>query len=148
MGDLFAALGDDDQAASYFTRALAAREFLFGYDHIDTAESLRKLGDIHRRTGDTASAWQYYRRALHICEQSAGTTSLDTAWTLAAIALLQEKTGEYHAAYTCYQRVLQIFQQVLAPEHDDLIATRERLLALAVILGLAIAPRANDPPAV
>ena len=87
-------LGETRQAVSFFERALAIREQVYGPNHPDVAKTLVGLGAAWGDLGDARKAVSHLERALAIYKQAHGPNHPDVAMTLRVLELIRRDLGK------------------------------------------------------
>lgn len=122
-------------ARSYWERALAIDEQVFGANHPATAHSLNNLGYLLQAIGDYAGARLHYERALATRQQVLGIDELDMANSFNSLGTLLQITGDYAEARLHYERALAIRQQVLGIDHPATARSLNNLGQLLHVIG-------------
>jgi tetratricopeptide (TPR) repeat protein len=102
----------------------------FGADHINTADSMLKIGIVAETLGDTATAKQQMLNALSVLEKQLGSTHEDIAVVLTNLANVYFEDNEPELSEQNHQRALTIRTQAFG-EVDATVA--QSLYNLAVL---------------
>jgi esterase/lipase superfamily enzyme len=98
-----------------------------GGDSQTLIELLRNVGDFAAQSGQDGKALQYYTRALSLQEAALGPNHPDLVPTLTALADLHVKAKRYSDAAAVEQRILGIERQVYGQQHENVLATQNKL---------------------
>lgn len=131
LGEVYANLGEFDQARGLMERALAVRRSVYGSDHVEIAQSLDHLGALLRRTGDYAEAESLYTQALAMKRRVLQPDDPEIAVTLQLLGFLTPYVGRVEESVSYYREALDLLRS--RPEGDEAdIAEATVLLAGAL----------------
>ncbi len=119
-------LGRQDEAESFWRRALQARESALGPAHPSVAGDAYSLGSLYIRQGRFAEAEPLLERSVTLYE-SAGVPDLDLARSLHALGVAQHALARYEGARVTLERALAIREQILGPDHLEVGETASNL---------------------
>jgi serine/threonine protein kinase len=131
MASTYLNLGLYRRAHGLATRALEAREHLYGSASPKTLESMSQLGWIFDREGRDAEAESLERSALERERRVLGSEAPLTLETMDHLVVIEEEEGRYADAEKLARQVMQTAARTLGPEHDTtLSASKHFALAL------------------
>jgi tetratricopeptide (TPR) repeat protein len=104
-------------AEPLFKQALATRKQHLGFQHLETAQSLKRLAGLYRGQGKYRESEPLFKQALIIYEQQLGPQHLETAQCLNNLGLLYSAQGKYTEAEPLLRQALTIREQQLGPQH-------------------------------
>lgn len=136
FGTVCLRLGELDQAASLFERALGISEEEeegFPYRYLWGIPAINGLGKVSARRGSLRQAEQTYRRALRICERALGGDHPLAAESLDGLGRVQALQGRFQEAERSLRRALAVRQRLLGSEHPD---TARSILGIAELYRL------------
>ena len=123
-GDLMAARGDDEVAATLFRLAVDAAPH---DDHELRIECQGRLGAMAHRQEDFASARGHFAAALDILEKSGAESHPDMGGVLNNLALACDLAGDVRAAEQYYQRALAADEGTWGDDHVNVAAVLNNL---------------------
>ena len=112
LGDFAAQSGKDEQAARYYSRALAMQEVALGRDHPDLVPTLTALAELHLKNRQYADAAALEQRILVIERQAYGDRHENVLATLGKLRDIYGATGDAEA-------VARIDAQIQPPPPTD-----------------------------
>lgn len=115
------------EAESFYVKAVAISENLFGKEHPETAQSYNNLAELYREQARYTNAEPLYEQALAISKQVLGDDHVDTARIYNNLALLYAAQGKYELVEISYQKVIKIFENI--PGDEMLLADTYNNLA-------------------
>jgi len=125
--------GGHAEARRFYEQALSICRRIHDEDHIDTAQSLYRLGDVSHDEGNYAASQAYHQQALAMQRRLVGNNHLDVAETLNALAelVVNHNQGDYSTGRRYHEQALEIQQNVLGKTHHRTTATLNYLGGLA-----------------
>src|SRR5262245_29254942 len=108
--------GRHAEAEPLFKRSLAIKEKGLGYDHLDVAWSLSKLGRFYEDRGRYADAEPLLKRSLAIREKALGSDHPNVVMDNLAAAIYV-KQGRYAEAEPLIKRSLAITEKASGADH-------------------------------
>jgi len=105
------------RARSYYERALAISEKVYGPDHPNVAIRANNIGQILKDQGDLAGALEWTRRALAIDEKVYGPDHPKVAIFANNIGQILKDQGDLAGAQEWAQRALAIDEKAYGPDH-------------------------------
>jgi tetratricopeptide (TPR) repeat protein len=130
-------LASHDRGIALIQRSLETRREQLGLEHVDTAESLHRLGTGLNMKGDFAAAEPHLRQALAIRERLLGRAHVEVAETLTELARAVGRLGRLDDAEQMLIRALAI----------DRAAGNDYQARVLNTLGLLEVARGNDDAA-
>ncbi len=110
-GGSFRALGENEKALQYATKALEIWTALHGEDHIDTALALDGVSACYRPR-DNRKALEFAERALAIRERVLGALHPDTAMSFSNVGNICVALGDCSRALQCEEKALAIANEL------------------------------------
>jgi tetratricopeptide (TPR) repeat protein len=127
VGNVYADLGEYDNAATMHRRALELRKGLLGIEHPKTAASLNDLAEALYQQGNYVEAEQLHSQALRIRCKLFGDNHLEVAQSLNNLAETLRKQGNLGAAEPLHRKALGIRKRLLGDEHLDVAQSLNNL---------------------
>jgi tetratricopeptide (TPR) repeat protein len=117
-----------EKAKNFALQSMNIREKKSGI-HLDTADSMYRLGSIYAYLGDIPHATRLYKQALSIQKEISSSASEDekTARTLDKIADIHMDLGEYAEAKENYEHALVIRLELFGRDHPDTASSFNKL---------------------
>ncbi|CAF1020500.1 unnamed protein product [Adineta steineri] len=112
--------GNDQEALSYYEKALAIRELSLPSNHPDLGGSYNNIGLVYYTMGDYLKALSSHEKALSIQQQSLSSNHPDLGGSYNNIGNVYRKMGDYSKALSYYDKGRAIGQQSLPSNHPDL----------------------------
>jgi len=110
LGEVYANLGEFDQARGLMERALTIRRTVYGADHVEVAQSMDHLGTLLRRTGEYAQAESLYARALTMKRRVLRADDPEIAETLQLLGFLMPYVGRTAESVQDYREALDLLR--------------------------------------
>jgi tetratricopeptide (TPR) repeat protein len=123
----------DGAAEAVYREALAIREKMLGSNHVETAESLNRLGIILARQDDHAGALPLFRRVVKIRQSVLGEHHGDTARALFNLGMLLNAMRDPKRAEKPLREALAAQEKIYPADHPE-IATSLTELGTALFL--------------
>ena len=117
------------------TRAVAAKERLYGADHLEVAKSLHNSGNLLAERGEHREAQPALERVLAIRERRLGPDDVAVAAVLTDLAIEVSANGDYPRAKTLHERALRIREQRLGADDLSVAVSLNNLGALLKDMG-------------
>lgn len=127
LADLYIQLERWNDAEIMHRRLLLSREARFGMKHLEVAFSLNRLSTIAVERGDFVQAIEICEREFAIIQSLDPPQPLEAAKVLSNLGYASLKSNKFDNARSHFQESLAIREQYLAPEHNDILLTRDRL---------------------
>jgi serine/threonine protein kinase len=122
MASTYVNLGLYGRAHGLATRALEAREHLYGSENPKTLEAMSQLGWIFDREGHDADAESLERGALERERRVLGPEAALTLETMDHLVVIEEEEGRNGEAERLAQQVMETAARTLGPEHDTTLS--------------------------
>jgi non-specific serine/threonine protein kinase/serine/threonine-protein kinase len=122
MASTYVNLGLYGRAHGLATRALEAREHLYGSENPKTLEAMSQLGWIFDREGHDADAESLERGALERARRVLGPEAPLTLETMDHLVVIEEEEGRNSEAEQLAQQVMETAARTLGPEHDTTLS--------------------------
>ena len=120
LGETYKAMGEMEEAISYYNDALESTEMTHGEDNENVASLLYSLGDIKESTGENVEALANFEECLEIRRRHLEVTSVVVADTLERIGSIYMRQGNSEKAYPYYAEALDIRQATFEPDDPAL----------------------------
>jgi eukaryotic-like serine/threonine-protein kinase len=127
--------GDDAEAETHFTRALALLRASAEVDPLDLVGALDGLRGVLRRQGRHAQAERHAREAVALVERQLGPEHPAMVHRLANLAAVLVDQGHHTAAEQELRRALELGLRALAPTHPALAHVHGNLGAVLLYRG-------------
>ena len=143
IGSAYFELARYEEAGPLLREALRLRQMEFGDEHLDTADSLLKVGGLRAVQGDVDGAEEMYRRSLEIRRKLLGENHSEVAVVLTRMGALYRDFNRNEEAEAALQEALEIQRRkgeaglqvaevknhlgVLAANQDDYAGAEELL---------------------
>lgn len=124
LGALLDGVGQLDEAADLFERALVVFREKLGRRSSEVALTLSGLADVRHKQGQVILAERLYRRSLPMLEAKLGRSHPDVALTVHNLAHARREAGDLRAADSLYSRALRTFERALGSRHPHTRACR------------------------
>jgi len=102
-------LGKNEQAETYYKKALSIQKKIFGEEHLYTAKAHRNLGRIMKILGKTSEAHLNTEKAMKN-EKTFSDKDIEAVENAAKLAVFHYKTGNLSEAISAYQLALNIIE--------------------------------------
>jgi len=116
-GSFLLGQGKQDDALTYYRKALAIQEQVLGTDHIDTAATYQNIGLLLKDQGKHEQALGFLLKTLAIHEQAFGPEHVDTAMAYHDIGSLFKAQGHHDDALAYYLKAVASLEKVLGTDH-------------------------------
>ena len=113
----FHKLGGNEEAISYFEKALTANRAVYGEDHPIIAQELNNLAAACKLLTNYEKALYYYEQALLINKKIYGEQHQDVAVSLINLGTMYYELGQKEQAKKYFQEAYAICYQLSGPEH-------------------------------
>lgn len=127
LGEIYANLGEYDEARRLLERALQLRRATLGEQHVDVAQSLNHLGTLARRLADYTAAESLYLSALAIERRALGDSDLAVARTLSNLGFLMPYVARLAEGEAYYRSALAITRRAKPAGDPDVAYAVGRL---------------------
>ena len=131
------------ESETYYQRALAIREQLFGLEHRATIASLHSLGMIRRLQGKLSEARPYLEQALALKEKMLGPNDPVVSNTLNELGALLQADGDLIGAQALLERGLTIRELAYGSGHLEIANSLGNLAMLKQAQGDLLGARAH-----
>jgi tetratricopeptide (TPR) repeat protein len=115
--------GNYYMAQQVATKALVAREILFGIEDVRTLHSAGVLAVVLREQGEYQEAEALLQRALEGLKKKQGAHHPDTLASAITLAVVLTAQGKYNEAETLYRQVLEEQEREPSARHFDKLVT-------------------------
>ena len=115
--------GQNNQALTYFQKALAIRLAIHGKYHSEVAASYRGIGNVFLNQGQHNQALEYLQKVLAIYLKLYDKQHADIASSCYNIANVYNYQGKYKQALKYYQKALDIWTTVYGKQHLNIAYT-------------------------
>jgi CHAT domain-containing protein/Tfp pilus assembly protein PilF len=130
LGDLYRALGRDEEAEKVTLRAIAVLEKIPAQASV-LAANLKNLGNVYAARGDFLKAESTFHRALAMSERTAGRNSTEVAFVRNNLGVLYQGIGLWQKAEQMHRETLKTLEVTLGPDHPN-VATSHNNLAIVL----------------
>jgi len=132
IGNVYRNLGLFDQAEPLLVGALAARQRVYGAEHVEVADSLRSLGVLRRAQGDTAEAVRLLREALRMYRRLEGDENMAVADCMLLLGQALQFAGDFKAAEPVVLGATALHRKLLG-DHNPLVADALKISAFVYL---------------
>ncbi len=117
LGEIYALLGDDEQAYAYCHNAIQVTERKLGKKHPQLVPYLIKLGKVCRLQVKYDEALNSFRHALHIVEKKLSSAHPYFPVIFQNIGIMYDCQKDYETALRYVYRSLETIEKILGAEH-------------------------------
>lgn len=133
LGQIYTAIGDFEQAESYYKDALSLKERALGRRDRTVPKTLNNLADLYYINGKADQVEALYRRALEINERDQ--LNIEVCRSLNGLALVHNDAAEYVEAEKMLLRAISIHEKAQRRDHPYLATVLTNLGILYMNLG-------------
>lgn len=130
IGMVSRALGDSQQAITFYTEALELSERLHGTDFPELASMANNLALIYLENGNSAAAESFYLRALSSCRERAGEDPSDLALLLNNLGILYFNQERLDLSESMHAEALQLRQNMHPADPGAIVQSASNLAAV------------------
>jgi len=127
LGRYYQEIEDNNQALSYYQKALKIREKEFGKESIESSDTYNNLGSIYEALRDYEQALVYYKKSLKISQKILNKNDLDIAIIYNNIASAYNSLEKYSEAKKYILKTLEMKNNVLKSNDIDFAVTYTNL---------------------
>jgi len=138
LAGVYSNMGDLEESANLFERALHIREKILAPDHPVLGSNLADIAVVRHEMGDDAGARGLLERALSIQEKALGPSSPQVALTLENLGESLMYLGNLAEARSVLARALSIQEASLGKEHYETASTLRILATVSRLMGDAV----------